>query len=815
MSTKQICVIVLSLFVAGCAGLFGGDKPAAPYTDRGRQLDPDPPPPQATPADETRPDPLLFRGNDAVVGTPAQPGKHASAGAPVSLSFEHAPVEEVVHSVLGDLLKVDYIVVTPLAGEVTLRTQRPVPRAEVIPLLESVLQPNGLALVADPSGRYRVGTAEALRSAPRGTVTTQTMSAGSVLVVNLQYIGAAEMADILRPVIRQDALQRVDTTRNLLLLSGTRNEIDSWLDLIRTFDVDFLQGMSVGLFPLVHTSVREVDAALQSLIGGAAVAGVSSAPATPRGSAAPRGPGAAAAIPNAPGGIPAPSVSGGGDLAGGSLNGLIRVMPIERLNALLIVTPRAHYLELAKTWIERLDRPSDGNGLQLWIYPVQNGSAEHLAALLSNLYGSGGASGAQPFSGASGVAGGLQQGSRFMNAMGSNTSANRLGGGAGFGGGFNPMTGIANSGGGNIAQADIGQNVRVVADPSRNALLIYASRPEYLRLEEALRRLDVAPTQVLIEASIIEVTLGDGLEYGVQWTLQDRQNGWTGSGGLFSAATDTDETTGSDSDSGKNPVATVINAFTGTGFGYTVKNSAGHIRGVLQALAKKSLLNVLSNPNVMVLDNHTATIQVGDQTPVETGSTITDGGTQTTSIQYRDAGVMLTVKPSVNAGDMVMLDVDQSVVDVGGIDVATKQRSFNQRQIVSKVAVRSGETIVLGGLIRDRKLNGKAGVPLLQDIPFIGSLFRQTEATNERTELIVMLTPRVIRTGQDIRQIGAEIRERMVGLHKLRGDAADHVRRLELPPGGIIPRAPAASAPPPEPQQPALQRPEESSPTTD
>ncbi|MDR0717155.1 MAG: type II secretion system secretin GspD [Azoarcus sp.] len=806
MSTKQICVIVLSLFVAGCAGLFGGNKTAAPYTDRGRQLDPDPPPPQATLADETRPDPILFRGDDTVVGIPAQPGKHASAGAPVTLSFEHAPVEEVVHSVLGDLLKVDYIVVTPLTGEVTLRTQRPVPRSDVIPLLESVLQANGIALVADPSGRYRVGANDAMRTAPRGTATTQTMSAGGgSVLVNLQYIGAAEMADILRPVVRPDALQRVDTMRNLLLLSGTRNEIDSWLDLIRTFDVDFLQGMSVGLFPLVHTSVREVDAALQSLIGGAsAPAGVPSMP------AAPRGPGVAA-IPTAP--APAVSVGGDSSLTGGSLNGLIRVMPIERLNALLIVTPRAHYLELAKTWIERLDRPSDGNGLQLWIYPVQNGSAEHLATLLSNLYGGGGAGGAQPFSGVSGVAGGLQQTSRFMNSMGNNASANRLGGGAGFGGGFNPAAAMANSGG-NITQANIGQNVRVVADPSRNALLIYASRPEYLRLEEALRRLDVAPTQVLIEASIIEVTLGDGLEYGVQWTLQDRQNGWTGSGGLFSATTDADETTGTSSDSGgKNPVATVINAFTGTGFGYTVKNSAGHIRGVLQALAKKSLLNVLSNPNVMVLDNHTATIQVGDQTPVETGSTITDGGTQTTSIQYRDAGVMLTVKPSVNAGDMVMLDVDQSVVDVGGIDVATKQRSFNQRQIVSKVAVRSGETIVLGGLIRDRKLNGKAGVPLLQDIPLIGGLFRQTETTNERTELIVMLTPRVIRTGQDVRQIGAEIRERMSGLHKLRGDAADHVRRLELPPAGLLPRTPATTAPPPEPQQPSPQ-PEESSPVT-
>ncbi|MDR2030937.1 MAG: type II secretion system secretin GspD [Azoarcus sp.] len=781
MNTKQICVILLSLFVAGCASLFGGDKTPAPYTDRGRQLDPDPPLQQVTPADETRPGAILYRGSDAVVGVPDQPGKPVGTGAPVSLSFEHAPVEEVVHSILGDVLKVDYIVVSQLAGEVTLRTQKPIPRAEVIPLLESVLQANGIALVADPSGRYRVGTNEVMRTAPRGTATTQTVSTGGgSMLVNLQYIGAAEMADILRPIARPDALLRVDTTRNLLLLSGTRNEIDSWLDLIRTFDVDFLQGMSVGLFPLVHTSVREVDAALQSLIGSGAVSGISSATSAP--------------APGRQGGVSVPitSTGAGSDLAGGTLNGLIRVMPIERLNALLIVTPRAHYLDLAKTWIERLDRPSDGNGLQLWIYPVQNGSAEHLATLLSNLYGGEGG-GVQQFSGTNGVASGLPAASRATNAIGNNSS-NRLGGGTGFGGSLNSTTGMTSGSGASITQANIGQNVRIVADPNRNALLIYASRPEYLRLEEALRRLDVAPTQVMIEAAIIEVSLKDGLEYGLQWYFQGKAGGsYNGAGQLGGTMVDS-LIPGSG-----------LNLPNG-GFGYALINSAGQLRATLRALADKSLVNMLSNPTLVVLDNHTASIQVGDQYPTQTGSTVTDGGSTNYSVQYRDTGVILNVKPSVNAGDMVTMDVEQSIVEAttapSSDEKVPANPVFRQRQIISKVAVRSGETIVLGGLIKDNKNKTKSGVPLLQDIPLIGGAFRATKDETDRSELIVMLTPRVIRTGQDIRQIGSEIRGRMKGLHKLRGDAASHVRRLELPSGETLPHTPVESAPAPEPQQP-------------
>ena len=163
----------------------------------------------------------------------------------------------------------------------------------------------------------------------------------------------------------------------------------------------------------------------------------------------------------------------------------------------------------------------------------------------------------------------------------------------------------------------------------------------------------------------------------------------------------------------------------------------------------------------MVLDNHTAAIAVGNQQPIQSGTTITTGGNVTSSIQYKDTGVNLSVTPSVNAGNIVTMQINQAVTDVGQIDTATGQRAFLQRQITSKVAVRSGEALVLGGLIRDNNTTGRSGVPFLQDIPLLGNLFGTNTRSGSRTELLVVITPRVVRSDQDVREVSAELRDRM------------------------------------------------------
>ena len=159
--------------------------------------------------------------------------------------------------------------------------------------------------------------------------------------------------------------------------------------------------------------------------------------------------------------------------------------------------------------------------------------------------------------------------------------------------------------------------------------------------------------------------------------------------------------------------------------------------------------------------NHTASIAVGTQQPVQSGQTITTGGNISSNIQYKDTGVNLTVTPSVNSGNMVAMTLNQSVTDVGSIDSATGQRAFLQRQIGSKVAVRSGETIVLGGLIRDNTAFGRSGIPFLSDLPLIGNAFGTSSKAGARTELLVMITPQVVRADNEIRAVANDLRDRM------------------------------------------------------
>ena len=202
---------------------------------------------------------------------------------------------------------------------------------------------------------------------------------------------------------------------------------------------------------------------------------------------------------------------------------------------------------------------------------------------------------------------------------------------------------------------------------------------------------------------------------------------------------------------------------------------------MLNALADKQLLKVISSPSVMVLDNQTAEIKVGDQQPVRNARTVTDGGTTTDSISFKDTGVVLKVTPSVNAGNTILMEIDQSVTDVGQVDAATGQRAFLQRQITSKVAVPSGDTVVLGGLIRDNASRGRQGVPLLADLPVVGALFGTTTINADRTELLVMITPRVVRTERDLNELTEEIQTRMQSVSRFLSEHAAPASTLQRP----------------------------------
>jgi general secretion pathway protein D len=667
---------------------------------------------------------VQYRGNDRQVNVPAVQEAVRLLGDDVSLNFEEAPLAEVVHAVLGDILELDYIVDGPIKGQVTLRTRTPIPRDQLLKVLESLLQANDMLLLRRPDDRFLIsGSARAAQLQPSVANPNNPGAGYSTIIVPLRFISASNMAEILQPVAPESAFVRIDNNRNLLMLAGTRAQLDGWLDMIRTFDVDLLKGMSVGLYPLVNSNVEDIGEALAGLLG-----------------------------------------SGGEDGQGG-MGQLVRVIPVKRLNSLLVVTPRAHYLDSVETWIKRLDSAPDSSyEKRLYVYDVQNTSARHLAELLTKIYTDTGA-------------GGVVTASRTTttgiadNSVAPGMAMESLSGGGG-GGGGGGLGGISGSAGGldasdlnrgfgaaasgtatsvaalKVAEAIGGDlastmsDVRVVADEDNNALMIHATGRQYRTIQAALERLDVVATQVIIEASILEVSLTDDLRYGLEWTFKNGLGSDYDGVGVFASA--------ASGPAGLFP-----------GFNYTVTNSVGDISAVLNALGEASLLNVISTPSVMVLDNHTASIHVGEQVPVSMGQSVSDGGTATERIVYRDTGVKLMVKPSVNAGGLVTMDVRQSVTDIGEIEASTGERKFLNRDIVSRVAVRSNESVVLGGLIRERGATGSAGLPGLHKLPIVGALFGTKNEENSRTELLVIITPRAIYNESELRDVSAEMRSQI------------------------------------------------------
>ncbi|UOG93198.1 MAG: type II secretion system secretin GspD [Candidatus Thiothrix sulfatifontis] len=611
----------------------------------------------------------------------------------IALNFERASIREVVKVVLGDILKETYTVEPGVEGEVTINSTDPIDRGALIPTLESLLQSQGAVLYKDDTGNYRVAARANLKGRGFMPSTGQIKPGYSMQVVTLRYIPVAEMQKILEPLASPDAFVRVDPNRNMLVLAGTSSELANLMATIKTFDVDVLKGMSVGIYRVKNVEAGVVAKNLDALFG----------------------------------------ESGNSPMAG-----MIKIMPIEHMNSIMIISANADYLKDMKDWVDRFDQASQTAGQQLFVYHVQNGNAEHLADMLNQVFGgkkSSSGKSALPGSNASSLAPGLEPAT--VGADGQPVAAEPL----------KTMLGDSSSGGVSI---NPDAEVRIVADKTNNSLMIMSTEDAYKQIQESLKRLDVMPMQVQVEASIMEVTLTDGLEYGLQWYFKNDGNafGSNGLGGL-----------GSNGDGYMTP----------GGFSFSATLGAERVMGALNALARESKVRVLSSPSILVLDNQTASIKVGDQQPVFTGSLSSPNGngtslTTATTVQYKDTGVSLQVTPQVNNNGLVKMDIQQDITDVGEIDSATGNRSFLQRNIKSTVAVKSGETIVLGGLIRDNNTQGRNGVPGLSKVPVVGNLFSANSSGGKRTELLVLITPTAIKSQRDLVKTGEEMRERMQGL---------------------------------------------------
>lgn len=423
------------------------------------------------------------------------------------------------------------------------------------------------------------------------------------------------------------------------------------------------------------------------------------------------------------------------DETGNPFKGLFRFIPVASANSLLVISPRESYLRQVKDWIERLDlADASGEGAQrVFVYRVKHGDAQNLADIITQLF-SGDQSGT-----ASRRVGGVAPGMRPASIQ--SRSETR----PGEEGQIRPtqaQPAVASS-------IELTAPVSIVADTVNNSLLIKASPRDYKMLLEALKQLDLVPLQVLVEATIVEIALTGNLQYGVQWQFFGKKDDYTSDLSLVNSAS-----------------GTIAKSF--PGFNWAVIVSPDQIRAVLSALASDGLVNVLSSPSVMVLDNQTAKIQVGKSVPILTSQA---QGTATTdriinSIEYRDTGVMLTVKPRVTPGGLVQMEIEQEVSTAEPVASGASVQSpeIATRNINSTVAVRSNQAVVLGGLIEDSRSDTQQGIPGLYSLPVVGSLFGEKSKRAQRRELVVVLVPRVIASDQDVEAVSNEFRGKVKGL---------------------------------------------------
>jgi general secretion pathway protein D len=303
--------------------------------------------------------------------------------------------------------------------------------------------------------------------------------------------------------------------------------------------------------------------------------------------------------------------------------------------------------------------------------------------------------------------------------------------------------------------------MRIVADEKNNSLVIYARPRDYRVLEEALKRIDVAPLEVLIEATIAEVSLGNDLQYGLQYFFHQHENQFT-----FRNPNPA---------SSSLPITQIMSGINPMfpGFNYILGSTNANV--VLNLLSSITNVHVISSPQLLVLDHQSASLLVGNAVPIPTAqiqSQITQGAPIVNTVQYVDTGVILHVTPRVNASGLVTLEVGQEVSAVSttaNAQTATFGPTITERRIQSSVTVQDGETVALGGLIQDTNSVTKGGLPLLSDIPVIGAVFGTTDRSVQRTELLVLLAPHVVHNTLDARAVTDELRSR---LHSLAGDSA-------------------------------------------
>ncbi len=702
--------LVAAAMLSGCA------TPHPPPSDRIFEGLPDPTQTQLTSAEPSKapgqsqavfPETQAAPQEKQIVVEPEEAVKAPQVllGSGGSVELADADLAEAAKLVLGDLLGLPYSIDARAQGRVTLSTNGELSRDQLLHAFESALSLNNCALI-EQQGRYIVTPID--NALGQGLPVRPAGQAGyGISVFPMRGLNGDEVRGLLEGVASRPNLLRSAPRLNLLLAVGTSAERQSIASAIEALQDSGLGGEVLAIYPIQFAAPRDIVRELRVAMNVTEDAGTGSAP-------------------------------GGGSG--------IRISPLERLNSVLVAAPNRSTLTKIEALIEKLDRAS-GASLSLRAYPVVNIAARDAAQLLGGLLGQ---SGGQSDAGA--VAPDLAQATA---STGQASQAGTANSGPARVADLAPFSSGQTGGGGpvSVGAIDGAPLARIVADGSNNSLLVMARADGHTFVSRALAAIDTLPEQVLIDVTIAEVTLNDDLRFGVQYFFDTKGPG----GG-----------DGNSSSGGLTLGSSLIPQALFPGFNFLLANQ-DTARVVLDALDAITNVQVVSSPSIAVLDNQSATLQVGDQVPIVTRQAQgTENGTAplVSNIEFRDTGVILRVAPRIGANGLVTMTVEQevsSVVRVAG-QATTLTPTISQRRFSSSVAVQSGHTIVLGGLIDDSQQSGRTGFPGLTRIPVIGALFGRTERTARRTELLVFLSPRVITSPEAAAHAAEELAARMGAL---------------------------------------------------
>jgi general secretion pathway protein D len=623
----------------------------------------------------------------------------------IILNFDNADLKDVINTV-GSITNENFILSPGIDARITIHSAKKIPVSEVMNVFESVLEANGMSVVR--SGEFlKIVSGTTAKQKPVEVIkggdpdNIRNVDRPVTQIVPVQYVPVNEITTVLTPMLSQFGSITPNPRNNLLIINDLSSSIVRLMKILKEIDVNAFQNTRMTFFKPKYSDVLSLSNELTEVLN-------------------------------------AMNLTREG----------IALVPIERINSLIIFSSSPTLLQTVEAWIRKLDEEVM-TGQNIFVYPVQNVKADEIADILRTLYEAEGS--AKP----------------RITAQKTKTSAKQK----------TPTPRRTTSRTTKTSQST-GSRVEIVTFEPTNSLVILSPPGVYRDIVKTIKKLDVYPREVLIEAIIAQVSLSDGDQYGVQWSvLNNLGNDYQGLGQQRSAKAPSLESLTTPRTQEGDAAGAVLDSLgllagNPSGFSYILFKPE-KLLAMIHALSSKNQVNILQSPRLLVKDQEEASIEVGSDVPTATSTTtttVTDALTQ--NIEYRNVGIKLKIKPTISEDKTVVLELEQEVSSKGEpqLVAGASYPSFDTTQTKTSIVVPDNQAIVIGGIMEETNEEGYEGIPILSDIPILGPIFRYTEERLTKKELIIIITPHVVTSKTEGDDLSREFVEKLQEMRKFLGE---------------------------------------------